>query len=413
MHNGIHPQRVTFPARRAIGCVVAALAALIPCSYAPAAEAPDLQPLLERASDFEACDAWSEGVSVLKPAYDAGSRDPELLKSLGVLTLKSGQAAAASEYFAAARAASPADVEPIFWSAVAASAAGDDSKASALLAEGLAAAGENEVALYDLAEKLLRRCAVSAAVSLYRKINAICPSDSQFDLFSALNLATYYGSEGRDAEAAALLSSYRRAFEYSDVTVLTSQECDYLVAWFRGRAAAAAGDTDGAAAILRDAALAYRTGVIADGELVRVLDAAGRTEEADGVYSICIRRFKERLASSPEDHAACFDLALFVATSLRKDAAGLDACEWALRLAPLRPEYLGLKAALLSNLGRYEDALAPVQRTMVLVTAPRWVEPGQYVEWALLRLEILKKTGRPLPDAFTRLPEPETPPAKE
>jgi tetratricopeptide (TPR) repeat protein len=332
------------------------------------------------------------------------------VKSLAVIELKMGKASDASKRFDEALSQSAGNAELLLWSAVAASASGDDAKAAKTIAEGLSAAGNDEIALYDLAETFLRRSALSVAANLYQRVNDTLPTETQFDHFSYLHLAAYYGFTGRDGEAAALLEAKKKSFEYAEVEILVPAEVEYLIEYYKGRAAVAAGEAKKGADILRDAAAKFPDGIVADGEIVKALEAAGDTKEADGVYYLVSRRLKDRMASSPEKHQAYYNFALFVASSGRKDEDGLRACEMALALAPLRPEYLGVQAALLSALGRDEDALVPVQRAMVLVSAPRWVEPFQFDEFTWLRLEILRKLGRPLPKAFTTLPAPATAP---
>jgi tetratricopeptide (TPR) repeat protein len=372
---------------------------------APEAKAT-VEDVLQKAADFEACDEYKAAIETLKAAYAGGMRDMKVLKPLAIVELKAGAVRDAGKHIDEALSQSKGNPELILWSAVQASAAGGEALAAKRLSAGLEAAGSDEVQLYDLAEGFLRSGALSVSAALYRKINKTYPTESMFDQFGYLHLMAYYGFTGRDAEAAKIIEDAKKSFEYADVELLTAQETDYLIGYFKGKAAIRAGDVTGGVNILRDTAVRMPDGAVADGEIVKALDAAGRSDEADGVYSIVSKRFNDAIASSPEKYEAYHNLALFVAASGRADKEGLDACEWALRLAPLRPEYLATKAALLENAGKYAEALVAIERATVLVLAPRWAEPAQFDEFIFRRMEILGKMGRPVPAAFMRLPEP-------
>ena len=365
---------------------------------------------LTEMSGFDACDAWQPAIEILKAAYDAGGRDADLFEELAALELKAGLAAA-SKHLDEARSLYPSDARFILWSAVAASAAKDDSKAVGLLAEGLKAAGEDEVALYDMAERFLRRGALSVAALVYRRINEVYPKDSMFDMFSVLHLASYYGLIQRYKEASEILKANRMVFEYAEVGVLTTPECDYIGECFAGLAAIKAGDSAAGLDILRNAAARFPRGLVADGEIVKALDAAGKKEEADGVYAIVSRLLNEAIGKEPEKAEAWYNLAFFVAAAGRKNDEGLRAAQWALRLAPLRPDYLATRAAILEVFGKYDEALVAIQRAMVLVSVPRWMDPGEYDEMMWRRLDLLEKTGKAVPAAFRRLPGPATAPS--
>ena len=376
----------------------------------PAPGSRELAKILQNAADYEAADNYEGALSVLRKAYDAGHTEAEIIIAQAVIELESGDAAKASARLGQARAKAGDTAEILLWSAVAASAGKDEAKAGELFAGGLAAAGSDEVALYDLAEKFLRRGAFSVAAALYRRINDVYPSESQFDIFSWLHLAAYYGFIDRNGDAALVLDQARRPIEYSDVEVMTRAEVEYLVGCFRGKAAIGRGDFEGGVNILRYAAVRLPDGIAADGEIVKALAAAGKNDEADGAYAISERYFRDKVAAAPESGEAYANLAMLRAVSGRDLDKGLKSCDWALRMSPLRPEYLNTRAALLGGLGRYDEALVDVERAIAIISQPRWVEPLLFDDLMWRRLDMLEKLGRPRPAAFRTLGEPPTAP---
>lgn len=379
------------------------------------------QEALRRAGEVALAGDLEGARRILAAAAAKDPADAALLGALAEAEVKLGLASEASGHLRQALAARPGDAELTLWSAVAAAATPKTAEAestdsavavertddaAALLARGLAAAGESETALYDMAESFMRKGAPSVSAALYRKILTVLPIDSQFDIFSRLHLAVYYHKTGRGNLAANMMERVKRPIEYSDVQPLTSQEIDYLAMFFRGASAIEAGDLEEGVKALRNAAAFYPDGIIADGYVVRALDGAGRADEADGVYRIVMGRMADRVNSASEDAGAHGGLASFVEASGRNDAAGLDAAEWALRLSPLRPEYLDIKAALLARAGKYDDALRTIDRAIALTATSRWSEPGVFDEYVWRRLDILERAGKPWPAAMRALPEP-------
>jgi len=368
----------------------------------------DVKTLVAKAQTLDLASDFQGARKILGDAYSKGVRDVDFLEALAVEELKTGAPAEGFKRLDEARAAAGDKPELVLWAAVAASASGLDAEAARLLSKGLSTAGDEEEALYDLAEKFLRAGALSVSSALYRKINDVYPTDSQFDVFSYLHLAAYYHMTNRNNLAAGIMDRARHPIEYSDVEIMTPQEVDYFRAYFRGMAAIRGGDLDAGVAILSDAAAAFPAGLAAQGEVVHALDAAGKKDRADGVYSMVMRDLLGKIAASPEDHAAYNSRAFFGETAGRNLEGALEAVNMALAISPLRPEYLDTKTAILLDLGRFDEALVNQDRMIALISAPRWAEPILFDLAAWRRLDILEKLGKPMPASLRQLPEPAT-----
>ncbi|MCD6404286.1 MAG: hypothetical protein J7M19_00500 [Planctomycetes bacterium] len=347
---------------------------------------------------------YAEACNLLVKADEEGTSATAQLVMLAELEMRLGRLGDAQGRLAVARLQSPQDVDVLIFSALACAEAHLTDKFRTYLKRALASAGDSEIVLYDLAEKYLRKGIPSVASAIYVKITSIYPADSQFDMFSYLHLASYYHLSGRNQKAASIMKRARRPAEYGDFSIITMQEVDYWVAFFEGLAAIDAGDSSAGIAVLRDAAASSPVSVAADANIVGALERAGKTEEADAVYDLVAGRLKRRIASSPEDADAYNNFAVFSAMCARSTHEALKYSKLALALAPLRPEYLDTKAALLMALGRYEEGLKTEQRAIILVSSPRWAQPSLFMQFVWQRLDALEKTGRPVPEAFRRLP---------
>ncbi len=354
----------------------------------------------------ELCSAgrYAEARDRLVKAYEEGESDTALLTMLAELEIRLGRVGDAKGHLAAARLQSPRDADVLILSALACAEANLPGKSRAYLDRALDAAGTSEIALYDLAEKYLRKGIPSVASAIYSKITSVYPADSQFDMFSYLHLASYYHLSGRNQKAASIMKRARRPAEYGDFNLITTQEVDYWVVFFRGLAAIDAGDLSTGIVTLRDAAASYPVSMAADARIVCALENAGRAKEADAVYNLVAGRLKRDIASSPEDADAYNNFAVFSAMCARGAKEALKASNMALALAPLRPEYLDTKASLLMELGRYQESLKIQERAIVLVSSPRWAEPSLFMQFVWHRLDALEKTGSRVPEAFRRLP---------
>ena len=348
---------------------------------------------------------YEAAFSTLNDLIEAYPSDIRLAKALGIASIFLGRAAEALPRLTAA-----ADIDPsaenLLWLSVAASAAGDDAAAGGYLARGLSAAGDDETALYDLAERFLAANVPSVSAALYRKILAVLPKHTMFDLWGRLHLAACYNLSGDNTAAADVIEEGKKAFEYSDIEGPAPQEVDYMVSYYKGLAAFDRGDINSGADILRDASAIFPKGIITEAALVMRLDEAGARDDADGVYALVSKRLRDAVAQRPEDASAWHDLAVLAVVSGRSTPEGLRAAEWALRLSPFSPDYLDTKAALLYASGRYGEALTAENRAIVMLSAPRWAEAGTIDRCIWRRIEILRKLGTPIPEACLRLPAP-------
>jgi len=340
----------------------------------------------------------------LLEAWESSSRNALLATRLAECELLSERAPQAAGRLEVALVWNEDDARLLLWLAAAAKAAGRDGQAADALERALAAAGEDEVALYDLAEELLRRGVPSAAAAIYEKILSVYPKDSQFDIFSCLQLAVLHFASGRNSEAARAMQRAARPMEFGDVSILTPQETRYWSAIFEALARIDAGALEDGLRRLRNAAAEFPPGVAADAILVEQLDKAGRTDEASGVFALSARRLEGAVNAEPENARLYHEMALLSALSGRELEEGLRYCQWALTQKPLMAEFMDTKAALLIRLGRHEEALRSSERAMALATATRWAPPAISMTFALRRLEALEGTGVPVPAAFRELP---------
>ena len=397
---------------------IAALAALVACiapcallaadasTTAPSAAPATVDAALREADLLMTGGGYAAAARLLSQASAREPKDVRLLESLAVAQVFSGDSAGALATLKSVPAEPSPSPSVLLWSAVAADASGDSREAAALLAEGLAAAGDDETTLYDLAERFLRAGAPSVSARLYAKVLSVLPKDTMFDLYSRLHLAAHHSLSGRNAESARLIGDGRRAFEYSDIDVLVSQEVEYLVSYYAGLALIEEGKRDEGISKLRDAAAIFPLGVIADGEVVRQLAAAGRAEEADALWALLRKRFEAAVAAAPEKHEAWFDLAVVCHAAGRDFDRGLEAAKWAVRIAPLRAEYMDMEAALLFDLKRNDEALLSENRAIAMMSGLRWAEAGLIDGYVRRRLDILRALGVPAPARSCLSPTP-------
>ncbi len=364
----------------------------------------DASGAFERAERLMSAYEYQAAREVLTDAWEADGPRPELAAMLAESELLTGRADRAVERLEETLEHHEGDVRLLFWLAVASSAAGRQERAAEIIDEALALAGEKEAVLYDLAEEFLRRGVPSVAGALYGKIIEVYPTESQFDIFSCLQLAVlHYANEDYD-KAARVMKLAARPMERGDISILTPHESQYWIAVFEAMHLAAGGMIEEGITGLRNAAASYPPGIAADAALVVVLDGEGREEEASGVYVLAARRLADAINAEPEDARAYHEAALLSALSGREVAEGLRLCRWALTLQPLMGEFMDTKAALLLALGRHEEALRHSERAIALAGAARWSPPALSMTFALRRLDALEKCGVPVPAAFTRLP---------
>ena len=340
----------------------------------------------------------------LLEAWQSSSRNATLAARLAECELLSGRASQAADRLDVALVWNEDDARLLFWLAAATKAAGREGEAADALERALAAAGEDEVALYDLAEEFLRRGMLSATAHIYEKILSVYPRESQFDIFSCLQLAVLHFANGRHGEAARAVRRAARPMEFGDVAILTPQETRYWGAIFEALGRIDDGAIEDGLTQLRNAAAEFPPGVAAHAVLIEQLECAGRPDEASGVFALSATRLKSALNAEPENARLYHEVALLSALSGREIEEGLRYCEWALTQEPLMAEFMDTRAALLIRLGRHGEALRSSERAMALVTAARWAPPATSMTFALRRLEALEATGVPVPAAFRELP---------
>ena len=302
--------------------------------------------------------------------------------------------------FAAGDGASP---ELLFFAAIAAAETKRSDNAAKYIQKALDATGADEAAQYALAEKFLRRGIVSVPALLYSQIIKTLPADSQFDVFSNINLASYHHLRGRNNLSAGHMASLMRPIDYGDFIAIDSTEINYMTAVFDGLRAADAGDAKRGIEILRRAASLNPDAVLSDALLCKTLEESGRTKEAVSVRKMVTSRLRAKISSEPENAEYYHALAHFLAECGKETQAGLKAVDRALVIAPLMPRYLATKAVLLDASGKNDEALKFIRRAIAANTGSRWMRPGLSVDFALKRLDILEKTGRHVPQAFREL----------
>ncbi|MHC4711884.1 MAG: hypothetical protein ACYTAN_01260 [Planctomycetota bacterium] len=340
---------------------------------------------------------------LLLKTFQAQNRDPRIVAALAQAELMLNQPGAAVAHLEVGLVWHRDDTRLLLWLALAQATKGLGKQADSTLERALALAGENETALYDLAEEFLRKGALSISSALYERIISVYPADSQFDIFSRLNLASHYFHRERYEDAARVMRQAARPMEYGDVDLLTPQESAYWIAIFAAMAEIERGGADEGIRRLRAAAADFPLAAVADALVVKELGNAGRTEEARAVYTLVSKRLESAIGKKPENGQAYNDLALFEAISETDAENGLKYCEWALTLEPLRPEYYDTRSALLMQLGRNEDALIAVNRAVSILSSPRWGEPGFLISLIWRRLEILREMDIEVPGAFISL----------
>ncbi len=376
------------------GCALSAAQAA-----APAEKPSDSAAVLRRADEcFTALD-FQKARAVLLEAFEGENRDPLVIAELARTELMLGRPGDAAAHAEVGLVWHSGDARLPFWLALAQAANGRCEEADATLARALEGAGKDETALYDLAEEFMRKGALSLAAAVHERIVATLPNESQFDIFSCLNLAAYYFHLERYGDAERVMRLASGPMEFGDVDILAPHESAYWTAIFAGMKTIAGGDAEEGLTRLRGAAADFPAGVIADALVVRQLRKAGRAEEAQAVYVLVSKRLEDAIAAKPENARAYNDIALFEATSETDAERGLRYADLALSLEPLRPEYYDTKSALLLQLGRYEDALISANRAISLLSSPRWSEPGFLISLIRRRLEIIRKMGVKVPDA--------------
>jgi len=368
------------------------------------AEGADAAAIVSRAQALMAAHDYEAARSLLLSKWQAQSRDPALAMRLAECELLTSRAAPAAQRLEVALVWHENDARLLFWLSAAQAAAGAEMEAREALSRALEAAGEDETALYDLAEEFLRRGVPSVSGAIYEKILSVYPRESQFDIFSCLQLSALHYANEDYAAAAAVMKRAAEPMEFGDVSVLAPQESRYWISIFEAMHQIRTGALEEGITRLRNAAAEFPTGVAADAVLVSVLDEEGRGDEAAGVFALSRRRLRDAVNAEPEEARRYHEAALLAALSGRALEDGLRYCEWALVLKPLMAEFMDTKAALLLQLDRPQEALACSERAMALATAARWGPPATAMTFALRRLEALRGTGVEVPEAFTRLP---------